>query len=77
MQTETNEQPARYEYKFVSVRLKGGFISGKANESYRQDIVNNARDGWRFVQAFAPAVGGYGSSGYADLIFERRLSQPS
>jgi hypothetical protein len=63
----------KYDYKFVSVKLRGGTWTGKPKEDYRQDILNNARDGWRFVQAFAPAVGGYGFSGYADLIFEREI----
>lgn len=64
----------RYEYKFVSVNLKRSFIlSGKVSDSYRQDIVENARDGWRFVQAFAPPIGAYGSSSAADLIFEREI----
>ena len=67
----------RYEYKFVSVKLKGGTWTGKAKEDYRQDITDNARDGWRFVQAFAPAVGGYGAAGYADLIFERAIDEVS
>lgn len=63
----------QFEYKFVSVRLKGGWLTGWAKDDYREDIVNHAQDGWRFLQAFAPAVGGVGESGYADLIFEREL----
>ncbi len=63
----------KFEYKFVSVKLGGGFFTGKVNEEYREHIIQNARDGWRFVQAFSPGVGAYGSSGYADLIFERKL----
>ena len=63
-----------YEYKFVSVKLKGGWLTGKANPAYRETIVEHAQDGWRFVQAFAPAVGAVGESGHADLIFERELA---
>ncbi len=63
-----------YEYKFVSVKIKGGFFSGKVSEDYRQHILQHARDGWRFVQAFAPSVGPYGVTGAADLIFEREIS---
>ena len=37
-------------------------------------IDEQARQGWRFVQAFAPAVVGYGASKYVDLIFEKRVS---
>ncbi len=65
----------KYEYKFVSVKLRGGYFSGKANEDYRKDIIVHARDGWRFIQAFAPSVGAYGTSSAADLIFERELSE--
>lgn len=63
----------KYEYKFVSVKLRGGIFTGKPKDDYRKDILDNARDGWRFVQAFSPGVGAYGSSGYADLIFERKI----
>jgi len=55
------------------VELHGGFFSGKPRDDYRKDIMDNARDGWRFVQAFAPGVSAYGASGYADLIFERKV----
>ena len=62
-----------YEYKYVRVRLKGGGFTGKFSESYQHEIDAWAQDGWRFVQAFAPAVVGYGSSAYTDLIFEREV----
>lgn len=69
----------KYEYKFVSVKLRGGFFTGRVKEDYQDDIVSKARDGWRFVQAFAPfaSVGRYGifGSGYADLIFEREIEE--
>lgn len=55
------------------MELHGGFFSGKPRDDYRKDIMDNARDGWRFVQAFAPGVSAYGASGYADLIFERKV----
>ncbi len=66
----------RFEYKFVSVQLRVGFmghLKGQASPEYRQTISEHAVEGWRFVQAFAPAVGVYGSSGVVDLIFERQL----
>ena len=66
---------AEYEYKFVSVKLKGGgWFTGHAKPDYRGTIVEHAQDGWRFVQAFAPAVGPVGEAGYADLIFEREVA---
>jgi len=61
----------RYEYKYVRVKLRGGGFTGKFSESYQNEIDARAREGWRFVQAFAPAVVGYGASSYSDLIFER------
>jgi len=64
--------PRRLEYKFVSVKLKGGWPAGRAKPEYRDNIVQHAQDGWRFVQSFAPAVAGV-AWGYADLIFEREL----
>ena len=63
----------RYEYKYVRVKLKGGKFTGDFNESYQDQINTLAIDGWRFDQASAPAVRGYGASSYADLIFEREV----
>jgi len=62
---------AQYEYKFIRFKLKGGGFTGNYSMDYQHEIVNHARDGWRFVQAFSPAVVGYGASKYVDLIFER------
>lgn len=64
----------RYEYKYVRVKLVGGGFTGKFSESYQDHINACARDGWRFVQAFAPAVVGTGASSYMDLIFEREVA---
>jgi hypothetical protein len=64
----------KFEYKFVQVDLDGGYWTGSPNTGYREDIMNNAKNGWRFVQAFAPPVGGYGKASKVDLIFERKLS---
>jgi len=64
---------AKFEYKFVQVKLEGGYWTGNPKKGYRDEIINQAQDGWRFVQAFAPAVGGYGKASQVDLIFEREL----
>ena len=61
----------QYEYKFVSEKLKGGWLTGRPKPEYRETIIEQAQDGWRFVQAFAPPVGGVGEADYVDLIFER------
>ena len=61
----------KYEYKFV--RLGEGLMGVKksARENYQQVIQEHARDGWRLVQIFAPAIAGYGSAKYYEIIFER------
>ncbi|MFO6495629.1 MULTISPECIES: DUF4177 domain-containing protein [Bacillus] len=43
----------------------------KPKEDYREVIREYAREGWRFVQIFAPATSGYGIASYFELIFER------
>lgn len=64
----------KFEYKFISVELKGGFLSGKPKMDYRAVIEQQGQEGWRFVQAFAPSVGYGGTSAGVDLIFERKKS---
>ena len=61
----------RYEYKFE--RLGEGFMGVKkiAKESYQQVIQDHARQGWRLVQIFAPAIAGYGAAKFYEMIFER------
>lgn len=63
----------RFEYSFVRLPVKGGFLRGGFSEAYQDVIREHAREGWRFVQAYAPAVAGYGASRKVDLIFERPL----
>ncbi|MCP5548480.1 MAG: DUF4177 domain-containing protein [Akkermansiaceae bacterium] len=64
----------QFTYKYVRHKLIGGGWSGKFRTDYQDVIDEQARQGWRFVQAFAPAVVGYGASKYVDLIFEKRVS---
>lgn len=64
-----------YEYKFV--RLGEGLmsVSKKAQKAY-QDVINEqAEDGWRLVQIFAPPIGGAGAgtAKYFEIILERRV----
>lgn len=67
---------AKFEYKFVRVRVAGGVFAGHFDTTpYRREIENHARRGWRFVQAFAPSVSTYGRGVDADLIFEREVEQ--
>ncbi len=62
---------SRFEYKFV--RLGEGWIGVRkvAKETYQEVVHQHAREGWRLVQIFAPAIAGYGSAKYYELIFER------
>ncbi|MFN2747295.1 MULTISPECIES: DUF4177 domain-containing protein [unclassified Bacillus (in: firmicutes)] len=57
------------EYQFVKIELSS--FNKKPKEDYREVIREYAREGWRFVQIFAPATSGYGIASYFELIFER------
>ena len=61
----------KYEYKFV--RLGEGMLGVKksARITYQDEIDKHSRDGWRLVQIFSPAIAGYGSAKYYELILER------
>jgi hypothetical protein len=63
----------KYEYKFV--RLGKGLLGVKrsAMHQYRQIVTENAQQGWRLVQIFAPSIAAYGIAKYFELIFERQL----
>ena len=58
----------RYEYKFVRVKAGVGLF-GRFSKEYQQVIEQHALEGWRFVQVYAPTMGGWTST--CDLIFER------
>lgn len=59
------------EYKFVKVELS--FWGSKPKQDYHEVIQQNAADGWRLVQIFAPPTSGYGSAAYFELILERPI----
>ncbi len=58
-----------FEYKFVEIELSSW--SKKPKEDYQEIIREHAKQGWRFVQIFAPATSGYGAAAYFEIIFER------
>ncbi|KUO53635.1 MAG: hypothetical protein APF76_11905 [Desulfitibacter sp. BRH_c19] len=60
-----------YEYRFIKIKLKSGFKGRKPEEDYHEIIEQYAREGWRLVQIFAPAISGYGAAEFYELIFER------
>ncbi len=59
-----------YTYKYVKIPLKG-FFTNKPTQDYKKVIATHSKEGWRFVQVFAPAIAGYGSATYYELIFEK------
>ncbi len=62
------------EYKFVKIDLDGFlFLERKPRENHHRIIREHAREGWRLVQIFAPAVNTIsgGTPNYFELIFER------
>lgn len=59
-----------YTYKYVKIHL-GGFFTTKPNRDYKKVIEEHSKEGWRFIQIFAPAITGYGKASYYELIFEK------
>ncbi len=69
---------ASYEYKFIKIDTKvRGFKGIMPKEDYHKIIDQQARDGWRLVQIFAPPIKGYGHADFYELIFEREISLSS
>ncbi len=63
-----------YEYKFVKVDLTGTWISARRPRvDHHRIIEGHAKEGWRLVQIFAPAVSviSGGTPDYFEIIFER------
>ena len=60
-----------YEYKFVKVELKSGWSVDTPKEDYHEIVKDNAKNGWRLVQLFAPSTSGTGWATFIELIFER------
>ena len=63
-----------YEYKFVRVDLEGFLIAARRPKvDHHRIIEEHAREGWRLVQIFAPAVSvvSGGTPDYFEIIFER------
>jgi hypothetical protein len=69
---------AIYEYKFVRLgdyRGSAWFgVSDKVRNAYEDVVHEQARDGWRLVQIFAPGVATFGAK-YYELIFERERTE--
>jgi uncharacterized protein DUF4177 len=64
-----------YEYKFIRIgENRASALFGpqtSARRSYQDVVHEQARDGWRLVQIFAPGVAAFGAAKYYEMIFER------
>ena len=63
-----------FEYKFVKVDLEGTWFSARRPRvDHHRIIEEHAKEGWRLVQIFAPAVSvvSGGTPDYFEIIFER------
>jgi Domain of unknown function (DUF4177) len=56
-------------------RISGFGVSDKARNAYEEVVHEQARDGWRLVQIFAPGVAAFGAAKYYELIFERERAE--
>lgn len=65
----------RFEYKFVRLDRSRWFGTAPSEAKYHQQILEFAKDGWRFVQLFAPGTALYGHAAYFELIFERPMAE--
>lgn len=68
-----------YEYKFVRLgesRTSAFFgVHTTARKTYQDVVREQARDGWRLLQIFAPGVAAFGAAKYYELIFERESTE--
>jgi hypothetical protein len=69
----------QFEYRFVRLgEYRGSALFGvrdRARDAYQDVVHEQARDGWRLVQIFAPGTAAFGASRYYDLIFEREQAE--
>ena len=61
-----------YEYKYITVNLKGIF-EGKPEKDYHEIIDEHAKRGWKLVQVFAPPISGKGFATFYEIILERPI----
>ncbi len=60
-----------YTYEFVEVKINRW--KKEPNKSYMSIIDSYAKNGWRLVQIFAPAISGLGAADYFHIIFEKEV----
>lgn len=56
----------KYEYKFIALEI--GTMSGMPKDDYREIILKEAEEGWRFVQLVPKVIQNKNSY---ELIFEK------
>ena len=63
----------RFEYKFVRLGEGWTYVKKDALQTYQEVIAENAKEGWRLVQIFAPPIGGVGSGSakFYEIVLER------
>ncbi|PEF45184.1 hypothetical protein CON22_18050 [Bacillus cereus] len=59
-----------YTYKFVKIEINIWKLQAK--EDYKTIIEEHAKNGWRFVQIFAPEIKNLRSD-YLEIIFEKEV----
>jgi hypothetical protein len=62
-----------FEYKYVKIEMKSKLFSYGPRQDYREIVEQHAKEGWRFVQIFAPGTRGYGIASYFEIIFEKQV----
>lgn len=62
------------EYKKIRIDLTTW--GRNAKKDYIEVANQEALNGWKLIQVFAPAISGYGSATYFELIFEREKKEP-
>ena len=61
-----------YEYKFIVVKLR--WFSSEPEIDYHEIVREQAEQGWRLVQIFAPSNMARKAPSYFELIFEKKTA---
>lgn len=60
-----------YEYKFVKVKLSTFKL--EPEQDYEVLVNEYAREGWRLKKVITPSTVAYGTIGYYEFLFERKV----
>ncbi len=68
-----------YDYKFVEIPIKKIFTSKKTTtktmDEIKSTIIDNAKDGWRFVQVLTQVGEGFIVPDHYEVIFEKEIEK--